>query len=57
MSDGHYCLLRNLGPVKGGEGLKHHEVVLDFNRRGMVELFRRLISRKKSPASCAPDYR
>jgi hypothetical protein len=57
MSDGHYCLLRNLGPVKGGQGLKHHEVVLDFNRRGMVELFRRLISRKKSPASCAPDYR
>lgn len=43
MSDRHYCLLRDLGPVKGGKGLKHHEVVIDFNRQGMVELFRRLI--------------
>jgi hypothetical protein len=51
MSDGHHCLLRSLGPVKGGKGMKHHEVIIDFNRRGMVELFRRLISRKKSPAA------
>ena len=49
MSDGHYCLLRDLGPVKGGKGLKHHEVVIDFSRRGIVELFRRLIHRKKPP--------
>jgi hypothetical protein len=40
MSDGHYCLLRSLGPVKGGNGMKRHEVVIDFSRRGMVELFR-----------------
>ncbi len=50
MSDGHYCFVRDLGPVKGGKGMKHHEVVIDFNRRGMVELFRRLINRKKPPA-------
>jgi hypothetical protein len=49
MSDGHYCLLRDLGPVKGAKGMKHHEVVVDFSRRGLVEVFRRLISRKKSP--------
>ena len=49
MSDGHYCLLRDLGPVKGGRGMKHHEVVIDFGRRGIVELFRRLIHRKKPP--------
>jgi len=49
MSDGHYCLLRDLGPVKGGRGMKHHEVVIDFSRRGIVELFRRLIHRKKPP--------
>jgi hypothetical protein len=30
MSDGHYCVIRDLGPVKGGKGLKHHEVVVDF---------------------------
>jgi hypothetical protein len=47
MSDGHYCLLRDLGPVKGGRGMKHHEVVIDFGRRGIVKLFRRLIHRKR----------
>jgi hypothetical protein len=51
MSDGHYCLLRSLGPVKGAKGMKHHEVITDFNRRGMVELLRRLTNRKKSPAA------
>ena len=30
MSDGHFCVIRDLGPVKGGKGLKHHEVVVDF---------------------------
>jgi hypothetical protein len=47
MSDGHCCLLRDLGPVKGGRGMKHHEVVIDLSRRGIVELFWRLIHRKK----------
>jgi hypothetical protein len=47
MSDGHYCLLRSLGPVKGGNGMKHHEVVIDFSRRGMAKLFRWLIDRKQ----------
>jgi hypothetical protein len=37
MSDGHYRLLRDLGPVKGAKGMKHHEVVVDFSRRGLVE--------------------
>jgi hypothetical protein len=46
MSDGHYCILRDLGPVKGGKGMKHHEVVMDFSRRGMMELLRRLINRR-----------
>ena len=30
MSSGDWCLVRDLGPVKGGKGLKHHEVVLAF---------------------------
>ena len=49
MSDGHYCLLRDLRPVKGAKGMNHHEVVIDFSRRGLLEAFRRLISRKKPP--------
>jgi hypothetical protein len=35
MSDGHYCLVRDLGLVKGGKGLRYHEVVVDFSFRGM----------------------
>ena len=45
MSDGHYCVLRDLGPVKGGKGMKHHEVVIDFNRRGLVALVKRAFAR------------
>jgi len=41
MSDGHYCFVRDLGLVKGGKGMKHHEVIVDFNRRGIVELIKR----------------
>jgi hypothetical protein len=37
MSDGHYCVIRDLGPVKGGKGLKHHEVVIDFSVRGLLQ--------------------
>jgi hypothetical protein len=36
MSNGRYCLIRDLGPVKGGKGLKHHEVVLELSWRGLV---------------------
>ncbi len=45
MSDGHYCLLRDLGPVKGGRGMRRHDVVIDFGWRGVVVIFRRLIGR------------
>ena len=35
MSSGHYCVIRDLGLVKGGKGLRHHEVVLDLSWRGV----------------------
>ncbi|CCD89372.1 hypothetical protein [Bradyrhizobium sp. ORS 285] len=38
MSDGHYCLVRDLGLVKGGKGMRYHEVVVDFSYRG-IKLF------------------
>ena len=47
MSDGHYCFVRDLGPVKGGKGMKHHEVIIDFNRRGMVTFFSRVLARSR----------
>jgi hypothetical protein len=45
MSDGHYCFVRDLGPVKGGKGMRHHEVVIDFSRRGMVALLKRAFAK------------
>jgi len=35
MSSGHRCLIRDLGLVKGGKGLRHHEVVLELTWRGL----------------------
>ena len=58
MSDGHYCIVRDLGLVKGGKGMKHHEVVVDFNRRGMMTLLKRLLARApkvEQAAHEAPD--
>jgi hypothetical protein len=37
MSSGHYCVIRDLGLVKGGKGLRHHEVVLDISWRGVLK--------------------
>lgn len=43
MSDGHYCLVRDLGLVKGGKGLRYHEVVVDFSLRGMTTLAKQAV--------------
>jgi len=50
MSDGHFCFVRDLGPVKGGKGMKHHEVIVDFNRRGLVGLLKRAFARSRTQA-------
>jgi len=42
MSSGQYCLIRDLGLVKGGKGLRHHEVVLQLSVRGIFQFVRRL---------------
>jgi hypothetical protein len=47
MSDGHFCIIRDLGPVKGGKGLKHHEVVVDFSWRALAGFV--LLRRRRSP--------
>jgi hypothetical protein len=54
MSDGHYCFVRDLGPVKGGKGMKHHEVVLDLNRRGMVTFVRGLFAKAREVEPSQP---
>jgi hypothetical protein len=42
MSSGHYCVIRDLGLVKGGKGLRHHEVVLDLTLRGAFKFAKSL---------------
>ena len=36
MSDGTYCIVRDLGLVKGGKGLKHHENLLTLTAKGLA---------------------
>jgi hypothetical protein len=53
MSDGHYCFVRDLGPVKGGKGMKHHEVIIDFNGRGMAALLKRVFAKSAKAVESA----
>ena len=46
MSSGHYCVIRDLGLVKGGKGLRHHEVVLDLSWRGALQFARSVLPAK-----------
>ena len=54
MSDGHYCFVRDLGLVKGGKGMKYHEVVVDFNRRGIIKFLARLLVRSSREPRPSP---
>jgi hypothetical protein len=40
MSDGTLCLVRDLGLVKGGKGMKHHETLVTFSVRGLFDSVR-----------------
>ena len=48
MSSGQYCLIRDLGLVKGGKGLRHHEVVLQLSVRGIFQFVRKLTVQRVS---------
>ena len=48
MSSGQYCLIRDLGLVKGGKGLRHHEVVLQLSVRGMFQFVKTLMVQRVS---------
>jgi len=41
MSSGRYCLIRDLGLVKGGKGLRHHEVLIAFSLQAALKRIRR----------------
>lgn len=50
MSSGTYCVIRNLGPVKGGKGMKHHEVLVTFSLRAVSASLRAAFRRKPQNA-------
>jgi hypothetical protein len=35
MSSGTYCIIRDLGLVKGGKGMRHHEVLFTFSLQAL----------------------
>lgn len=39
MSNGTYCIIRPLGLVKGGKGLRHHETLLTLSVTGLTSKF------------------
>ncbi len=39
MSDGSYRIVRPLGLVKGGKGLRHHETLLTLSVKGLASKF------------------
>ena len=43
MSNGDVCLVRPLGLVPGGKGMRHHENLLRLTPRGLAEGLRRAL--------------
>jgi hypothetical protein len=40
MSDGTHCVIRDLGLVKGGKGMRHHEVLMTFSIKALSKRIR-----------------
>jgi hypothetical protein len=49
MSDGALYLVRDLGPVKGGKGMKHHEMIMPLSVRGLLNAGRPARTREDWP--------
>jgi hypothetical protein len=45
MSSGTWCLVRDLGLVKGGKGMRHFEPVVTFSFRALIKYVRSLAAR------------
>jgi hypothetical protein len=46
MSSGTWCLVRDLGLVKGGKGMRHFEPVVTFSFRALIRYLRTLLARQ-----------
>jgi hypothetical protein len=62
MSSGHYCVIRDLGLVKGGKGMRRHEELLVLTPKGIGTFFiataRRLLAQLRANSGAHPseDY-
>ena len=45
MSSGTWCLVRDLGLVKGGKGMRHFEPVVTFSFRAFLKYLRNISTR------------
>lgn len=58
MSDGSYCIVRNLGKLKGGLGIRCHETLLRLTWDGvtsrLAEIVRSAIDPRGTIASASP---
>lgn len=55
MSSGDYCVIRDLGLVKGGKGLRHHEVILSLSWKGAVQFARSVLQAQPEGFSRASE--
>jgi hypothetical protein len=53
MSSGRYCVVRDLGLVKGGKGMRHHEVVFAFSLRELMTRLRQPSAKHFEPETGA----
>ena len=53
MSSGRYCVVRDLGLVKGGKGMRHHEVVMALSLRALVKRLRQPSAKRVRPETRA----
>jgi len=53
MSSGRYCVVRDLGLVKGGKGMRHHEVVLALSLRDLLACLRQPSVKRHEPEATA----
>ncbi|WP_249142459.1 hypothetical protein [Bradyrhizobium sp. AUGA SZCCT0160] len=49
MSSGRFCVVRDLGLVKGGKGMRHHEVVIAFSVRELLKWLRQPSAKQAEP--------
>ncbi|MCK9919141.1 hypothetical protein MXD81_59435 [Microbacteriaceae bacterium K1510] len=54
MSNGDYCLVRSLGLVPGGKGMKHHENLLRLTPSGVALKFLEVLRTSFFPLLLSP---